>query len=107
MLRMPAARALLLCPLLLLGASIGAASAAPKLGNFEQEAPRSQEELARERSRSNLTPYGGDNPGEVRPFPWKVALLLGGVLVAATPFAIGAFRRTAAELKRRNPGRGS
>ncbi len=88
---------------LLFSAVLGATAlgSGRKLGEFQEAEPMTAEELqaAKARSRSNLSDYGKDKANEVRPFPWKMAALLGVFLVIAIPFGIGAYRRTSAELK--------
>ncbi len=92
---------LLLVLTLLLGAS---ALGGRRLGEFQEGDPLTPEEIAqaKQRSRSNIGDYGRDNTAQVAPFPWKMALLLGIALVVAVPFALGAYRRTAIELKNSN-----
>ncbi|QSQ26138.1 hypothetical protein JY651_14920 [Pyxidicoccus parkwayensis] len=85
----------------------GAALAQPRRPVQEFNAPREktaeERELAKQRAMgNNLNSYGKDIQVKQKPFPWMAVGLIGIIFVAATPFALRAYRNTTKEISGSN-----
>ncbi len=79
----------------------GAAFAAGrKPGDFQAPAPMTAEELAeaKARSKTRLNGFDEKQSDEPKKTPWMMISLIGIVFLAATPFAVRAFRNTSNEI---------
>lgn len=80
----------------------GAAYAQRQIQKFSDQANSSEDQFAaaRDATRSNLPRFAETMEQKPRPFPWKFAIFIGVVLLAAAPFAAKAYRGTVDEVIR-------
>lgn len=94
---MRAFRFLLFLGLALAGSSFAAGK---KPGDFQAPAQMTEEELAEAKARSKNKLNGFDEKASEKPkdIPWMMIGLIGISFLAATPFALRAFRNTSKEI---------
>ena len=85
---------------LFLAASGSAFAAGKKPGDFQAPAQMTEEELAEAKARSKNKLNGFDEKQSEKPkdIPWLMIGLIGISFIAATPFALRAFRNTSKEI---------